>query len=205
MRKMKHKIMRINKLVFLILLFLGLNTFAQDGTAKWAIGIGGSLVDFTNSPGFEEEGVSFQIPNLTLLRYIDKGFSIGTGITFSGISKVDNFYENQYDVTMMDFFGRYDFNMSENKLVPTIIGGLGLLVKNDYQRAVSVNGGVGLTYWIFPRMGLNAQIVHRFVSEKYEQAFASHTQFSGSIVFTFAESKGKRNKRRLGLGFTTNN
>lgn len=203
-KKKSCKMMKIKSVVILVVLFLGLNTFAQDSTVKWAIGFGGSFVDFSETPGFDGEGINFQIPNLTILRYIDKGFTVGAGITFTGVSEIKNSYSNEYGVIMMDFFGKYDFGFSEEKWVPQIIGGFGLLVKDRYNRAISVNGGVGLTYWILPSIGLNSQIVHRFVSEKYESNFGSHTQFSGSLIFTFGESKGKRNKRRTGYGFTTN-
>ncbi|MEI6866265.1 hypothetical protein [Flavicella sp.] len=194
---------KIKNVVVLVLLFFGLNIFAQDSTVKWAIGIGGSFIDFSETSGFTEEAVNVQIPYLTMLRYIDYGFTVGAGITITGISEINNIYSNKYDVIMMDFFGKYDFGFYENKWVPQIIGGLGLLIKERNDRSISVNGGVGLTYWILPRMGLNSQIVHRFVSEKHESNFGSHTQFSGSLIFTFGESKGKRNKRRTGYGFTT--
>jgi hypothetical protein len=52
---------------------------------------------------------------------------------------------------------------------------------------------------------LNGQVVHRFVPVEDDENFDSHTQFSVSFLITFGESKGKRNKRRTGSGFTTNN
>jgi len=195
----------IKKSIVCVLLFFCLHTYAQDSTVKWAASVGASFVNFTDTPGFSGEGVNFQIPNLSLLRYIDKGFTVGAGITFTGISEIDHLYSNQYDVIMMDFFGKYDFNLSEEKWVPTVITGVSLLVKDRNDRAISVNLGAGLTYWVLPKMGLNAQVVHRFVPENYEQNFGSHTQISGSLIITFGESTGKRNRKRMGSGFTTNN
>ena len=185
---------RVKNIVIIVLMFWGMKNFAQDSTAKWAVSVGGSFVDFSNTEGFPGEGVNFQIPNLSLLRYIDKGFTVGVGITFTGVSKINNFYTNEYDVIMMDFFGKYDFGFTENKWIPQVIGGIGLLVKDKYDRSFSVNGGVGLTYWVLPKIGLNTQIVHRFVVEQAVENFGSHTQFSGSLIFTFGESKAKRNK-----------
>ena len=68
---------RIKNVAVLVLLILGLNSFAQDSTVKWAVGVGGSFVDFSDTPGFaaKKKGINFQIPNLTLLRYIDKGIT----------------------------------------------------------------------------------------------------------------------------------
>jgi hypothetical protein len=189
----------------IFLLFLSVSLSAQDRTVKWAAGIGMSLVDVSGKTGFEGEGVNFQIPNLSLLRHINNGFSAGMGVTFTGIPKIKNSFTNQYDFIMIDFFGKYDFNLTEERWVPNLIGGVGLLVKNKYDRASSLNAGVGITYWLFPRIGLNTQAVHRFVPEKSQENFASHTQFSGSLIFTFGESKARRNNRRNGYGFTTNN
>ncbi len=199
-----NKLYDIKTLLLIAFLAVVTTVKAQDSSIKWAATMGGSFINFSETPGFDGEGVNFQIPNLSLLYYIDNGFTVGAGITFTGIPKINNFYTNQYDVTIMDFFGKYDFGLSEEKWVPQIITGVGLLVKDKYSRAISFNAGVGLTYWLFPRVGLNGQIVHRFVSEKYEQNFAGHTQVSGSLVVTFGESTGKRNKRRTGYGFTTN-
>lgn len=196
--------LKIKSVVCLVLVLWGTCTFAQDSTTKWAATIGGSFVNLSDVDGFDGEGISFQIPNLSLLRYINNGFTVGTGVTFTGVSKINGSFTNQYDLIMMDFFGKYDFNLSENKWVPQIIAGVGLLVKDKYDRASSLNVGAGITYWVLPKMGLNAQVVRRIVSGENAINFGSHTQVSGSLVFTFGESKGRRNTKRQGSGFTTN-
>lgn len=201
----KNSNMFKKNIVLILLLFLSIHSFAQDSSVKWAVSFGGSFINFSETSGFEGEGINFQIPNVSVMRYLDKGFTIGAGMTITGISSIDGFYTNQYDVTIMDFFAKYDFGLSEEKWVPKLIGGVGLLVKDGNDRSISFNGGVGLTYWVLPKIGLNGQIVHRFVSETTNENFGSHTQVSGSLIVTFGESSGKRNKRRTGHGFTTNN
>lgn len=192
-------------IVLILLLFLSIHSFAQDSTVKWAVSFGGSFIDCTNTDGFVDEGFNVQIPNVSVMRYLDKGFTIGAGMTITGVSSINGLFINKYDVTIMDFFAKYDFGLSEEKWVPQLIGGVGLLVKDKNDRSISVNAGVGLTYWVLPKVGLNGQVVHRFVSESTYENFGSHTQVSGSLIVTFGESKGKRNKRRTGHGFTTNN
>ena len=203
---LKKNVKKFKKnIVLILLLFISIQTFSQDSTVKWAVSFGGSFIDFSDTAGFDGEGVNFQIPNVSVMRYLDKGFTIGAGMTVTAISSIDGFYTNKYDVTIMDFFAKYDFGLSEEKWVPNLIGGVGLLVKDGNDRSISFNGGVGLTYWVLPKIGLNGQVLHRFVSETTNENFGSHTQVSGSLIITFGESSGKRNKRRTGHGFTTNN
>lgn len=193
----------MKKYLAIALLIWSVSSFAQDKTVKWAGSIGGSFIRFSDPVAFPGEGVNFQIPNIAFIRYFGKGFSLGAGLSVTGISQIEGFYTNSYDFSFMDIYGRYDFNLSEEKWVPYILSGVGLLVKDKNERAMSFNAGFGLTYWLFPSIGLNGQIVHRALSQKYESYFSSHTQVSGSLIFTFGESTGKRNKRRTGHGFTT--
>ena len=195
----------MKKYLAIALLIWSVSSFAQDKTVKWAVGIGGSYIRFSDPVAFPGEGVNFQIPNIALTRYFGKGFSAGICMSITGIKEIDGFYSNDYDLTLMDFYGKYDFTLSEEKWVPYVVGGIGLLVKDKYDRASSINAGLGLTYWVLPSIGLNAQFLHRAVLSSYEDIFPSHNQVSGSLIFTFGESTGKRNKRRTGHGFTTFN
>lgn len=189
--------------ITVVLLLLSLNSFSQDETVKWAASVGASFIKFSSPVIFPGEGWSFQIPNLALTRYIGKGFSAGAGISFTSVSKIDDFYTNEYDFLMIDFLGKYDFNLSEEKFIPYLIGGLGSLTLNKNGTGVSLNAGAGLTYWVLPRMALNTQFLYRDVSTQYNDSFSTHNQVSGSLIFTFGESTGKRNKQRTGHGFTT--
>lgn len=204
MRKKSYKMKSIKGILVLVFLLSVMKSNAQDNTVKWAFGLGASFIDFSDAQGFEGEGIAVQIPNLSLLRYLGKGFTVGAGMSLSGISKTKYLYSNNYHVTMMDFYAKYDFGLSEEKWVPNLIGGFGLLVKERYNRSISLNTGVGLTYWVLPKLGLNGKIVHRFVSGESNESIGSHTQFSGSLIVTFGESQGKRNIRRTGSGFTHN-
>lgn len=187
-------------LIFIISL-MSSTGFGQSESSKWAANIGGSFIDFSGKPPFQGEGVNFQIPNLSLTRYIDQGFSAGGKLTVTGIDKIDGFYTNNYELLLIDIYGRYDFKRSEETWVPYLMSGFGMLVKDKYGRGLSFNVGTGLTYWITPSIGLNAEIVYRFVGSKYEGNFISHAQFSGGIVIPFGTRTGSRSSKRLGAGF----
>lgn len=174
---------------------------AQSESSKWAANVGGSFIDFSGKPPFQGEGVNFQIPNLSLTRYIDNGFSAGGKLTVTGIDKIDGFYTNNYDLLLIDIYGRYDFKRSEEIWVPYLMSGFGMLIKDKYGRGLSLNAGAGLTFWVFPSVGLNVEIAHRFVSSRYEGSFISHTQFSGGIVIPFGKRTGSRSNKKLGAGF----
>ncbi len=193
---------RIKTIVVLLFMFCGFKSFSQDSSVKWAAEIGGSFIDFTNVAGFPGEDLNFRITNLGLVRYINKGISLGVYGSYSGNN---NFKENESDIIMMDFFAMYDFGFTDEKWVPQILLGGGRLVKNSSDRSNSVNVGIGLVNWFSPRVGLNSQIIYRSVAEKPEEVFGSHTQFSMNLIITFGESKVKRNKRRTGSGLTKNN
>ncbi len=194
--------MRIRCTLLILVLSLATNSsFAQSESSNWALNVGGSFINFSGKPPFQGEGVNFQIPNVSITRYIDKGFSAGGKLTATGIDQIDGFYTNTYDLLLIDIYGRYDFKRSEETWVPYLMSGFGMLVKDKYGRGLSFNAGVGLTYWLFPSVGLNAEIAHRFVPSKYEGSFISHTQFSGGIVILFGARTGSRSNKRLGAGF----
>tara|TARA_B100000809_G_scaffold138551_1_gene136144 strand:- start:362 stop:955 length:594 start_codon:yes stop_codon:yes gene_type:complete len=193
----------LKKYVAIVLLVSSVSTFAQDKTKIWAAGIGGSFFITDDRVAFPKDGFNVQIPNLSLTRYMGKGFSASVKVSFTGISGIDGFFTNDHYITFMDLHGKYDFHFTENKLVPYVVGGIGLNVKDKIDRATSLNVGAGLTYWLFPSIGLNGEIVYRAVSSSDPTAFSSIPQFSASLLFTFGESTGRRNRRRTGHGFTT--
>lgn len=194
---------RVKKYLAIVLLIWSVNLLAQDKTVKWAGSVGLSVIQFSDPVAMPGEGLNFQIPNISLTRYFGKGFSAVGTITFTGVPSIKGSYTNLYDFMFLDFYGKYDFKLSEEKWVPYLLGGVGVLVKDQNRRAISFNPGLGLTYWVLPSMGLNLQVAHRVLSSEYEDVLPSHTQISGSLIFTFGESTGKRNKRRTGFGFTT--
>lgn len=193
----------VKKCLAIALLICSISISAQDKTVKWAGSIGGSFIRFSDPVAFPVEGVNFQIPNIAMTRYFGKGFSGVIGMSTTAIKSIDGFYTNDYDFTFLDFGAKYDFGFSEEKWTPYILTGIGLLVKDKNERASSLNLGAGLTYWLFPKVGLNGQLVYRSIPSKFEEDFSSFLQVSGSLIFTFGESTGKRNKRRTGHGFTT--
>jgi hypothetical protein len=201
---LNNSMISLKKYLIVVLLVISASSFAQDKTVRWAASVGGSFFLTDDRVAFPKDGFNVQVPNLSLTRYIGNGFSAGVKVSFTGIEKIEGSFTNGHYITFMDLYAKYDFNFSENKFVPYIVGGIGSNVKDKIDRAPSLNIGAGLTYWLFPRIGLNGQITRRIVSSSYAEKFSSITQFSGSLVFTFGDSRGFRNWRSTGSGFTTN-
>jgi len=188
--------------VSVVVCLFSVGVSAQSESSKWAIGFGGSFIRFSEkSAVFQKEGINFQIPNVNLTRYVYKGVSIGGGLSVTGLSKVKGVFNNKYDILSFDGYARYDFNRSNELLVPYILGGGSFLIKDWIGKSISANLGVGLTYWILPQIGINAQVVYKYVPVAFKAIFTPHTQFSGGLVFAFGQRSGRKGGRRLGSGF----
>ncbi len=188
--------------VVIIVFVCGLGASAQSESSKWAVQFGGSFIKFSeNNTAFKDEDYNFQIPNVSLTRYLTKGFSIGGGLTATGVSKIDGFFENDFNILSFDGYVRYDFNRSNEILVPYVMGGASLLVKEWTDKSISGNLGVGITYWVFPQVGINTQVLYKYVPVKFKAIFPPHTQFSGGLVFVFGQRSGRKGYRKLGSGF----
>jgi hypothetical protein len=193
--------MDIKKFSLVVVLFVAcFSLSAQNKYDKWAIGVGGSFSVFPkNSTALVGEGFSFHIPGASLTRYIKDGFSVGGDFYASGINEIKGVYENKHKVMSFGLFGRYDFKQSNKEFVPYVTAGASMLVKDLVGKAISLNFGGGATYWIFPRVGLNAQIGYRFVPSVYKNTFDSHPHVAGAIVFAIGEKSTLRT--RGGSGF----
>lgn len=192
----KHSMMKFNKLLTLFML-LSIAGFAQDKTSKWTFGLNIGVIPSVKTYPTEETVSNIQIPNININRYIYKGITLGAGLTFTGIR-----LEQELDLLMMDFYAKYDFNQSENKIVPFVVAGPSLLFDVPAARSYALHLGGGIHYWLWPSVALSAQLQHRYIVAS--NTLDSHNQIFVGALFSFNESKGKRNKRRKGYGFTTN-
>lgn len=186
--------MFLKKVVFcLFFVLVSYNSLAQNSENKWALGIGGGAIDFAPQEHlFPDEDYSLQIPSVNLTRYLNNGFSVGGGLTLTALQKVDGLFANTYNLLFVDMFARYDFNTAKNRLVPYAQLGGGGLVKEWTERALSINLGVGATYWLTHRFGLNVEVAYRNVPALYDNIFDSHTQFSGRLIISLDQHTHKR-------------
>lgn len=60
----------------------------------------------------------------------------------------------------------------------------GTFVKTDTKRTPTLNFGLGNTYWLTERLGIQAEMIYKF-SEKRFESMQSHFQFKLGFVFNF--------------------
>ncbi|WP_139957355.1 hypothetical protein [Flavicella sediminum] len=186
-------------LVGVVVLFFCFGANAQKKNDKWVLGLGGSFIKFSEtSTAFPGESFNFQIPNIFITRYIQDGFSVEGGVTLPVLKGVTNLYSNKFEIMSIDAYGSYDFKRSEEIFVPRVMLGASLLIKDLVSKAIFLDVGVGATYWLTSRVGLNSKIVYKQLVAGGSATFDSHMQFSGALVFSLSDY---RKRTRRGAGF----
>ena len=159
---------------------------SQNYDNKWVAGISGSLVIFdNNSLG---ESYNSQLPKINISRYLFSGFSLDGSLTLSGLGDVDGLYSNRFSYNSIDGYIRYDFNLSDNNLVPYIALGASFIgapstIKNSNATS-TLNIAFGGTFWVTHHWGLNAQYTYKFSPELYT-SMVNHTQLTAGLVYSF--------------------
>jgi len=157
---------------------------SQNYDNKWVIGTSGSLVIFdNNSLG---ESYNSQLPKINISRYLFSGFSLDGSLTLSGLGDVDGLYSNRFSYNSIDGYIRYDFNLSDNNLVPYIALGASFIgAPSTKENATStLNIAFGGTFWVTHHWGLNAQYTLKFSPELYT-SMVNHTQLTAGLVYSF--------------------
>lgn len=181
----------MNKNVFFLVIALLLSSTiikAQNEDNKWVVGVSGALTSFGNKGTVHlMERYNLQVPKINIARYLFKGLTLDGAMSLSAINEVPGFYGNAFSYFSMDLTLRYDFNQSDENLVP-YLGVGGSLVGAPSTRPGSnmtstVNFGGGGTFWFSPRFGLNAQILYKISPDKF-QSMISHSQLSVGLVFS---------------------
>jgi hypothetical protein len=159
---------------------------SQNYDNKWVIGTSGSLVIFdNNSLG---ESYNSQLPKINISRYLFFGFSLDGSLTLSGLGDVDGLYSNRFSYNSIDGYIRYDFNLSDNNLVPYIALGASFIrapsTKENANATSTLNIAFGGTFWVTHHWGLNAQYTYKFSPELYT-SMVNHTQLTAGLVYSF--------------------
>ena len=173
-----------------ILMCVSFTCFAQNKQDKWVVGVSASFVNFGDSgQNSVKERFNFQVPKINVSRYIFHGLTLDAGLTLSALSELDGFYENAFNYFSVDGNIRYDFNLSDENLVPyigfgaSIVGGPETIP--DSKATGTLNFSFGGTFWISPQWGLNVQGTYKYSPEEYE-SMASHSQISAGLVYSLS-------------------
>jgi len=206
---MKH----LNKLFIAALMFAGVTSQAQDSNNQWAVSFGANAVDTkisavgNDSPKFiqlsnAEENWNF-LPSVTYLsvsKYVGDGFSFGlTG----SVNKIDKWVTRDTNTLATDlitnpgdlsYYGidgmiKYSFlEMIGTKWFdPSLQVGGGYTFLGDAS-AGTVNGGLGLTFWLSEQVGLQLQSTykHSFDDTRVSDFdVPTHMQHFAGITFKF--------------------
>jgi len=176
----------IKKISLILLLLISTYSSSQNKENKWVIGVSSSLVVFqNNSLG---ESYNSQLPKINLSRYLFPGFSIDGSVTLSALSEVGGLVNNQFNYNSLDGYVRYDFNLSDNNLVPYLAVGASLIgapsTIENASTTSTLNIAFGGTFWITHHWGLNGQYTYK-VSPELSTSMVNHTQLTAGLVYSF--------------------
>ena len=202
----------LNKLFVAALMFVGVASQAQDSNNPWAFSFGVNAVD-TRVSAHENFGTQFQeyfnvkenfniLPSVSYVnvsKYVGDNFSIGLTGSVNKIDKWsvnpaggDNSYVvNPGDLTYyaVDGLVKYSFmDMIGSKVIdPSAHVGGGYTFFGDAS-AGTVNGGLGLTFWMSENVGLQVQSTykHSFDDTRAPNVdVPSHLQHFVGLTFKF--------------------
>jgi outer membrane protein OmpA-like peptidoglycan-associated protein len=199
----------LSRLFFVAVLLISFSTtYGQDKNNPWAVTIGINAVDAYPVGEDAPQGDYFDeyfnvedhwniIPSISTIsvsRYLSDGFTFtATG----SINRIDKFGSNvdpisgaetTNKVDDLSYFGidgrvSYSFMklINSNKLDPSLGIGGGYTWLDEIG-AGTLNGSLGLTYWINEKIGVNAQSTYKHAFEDY---LPKHFQHSVGVTFKF--------------------
>lgn len=206
---MKH----LNKLFVAMLMLAGLSSQAQDSNNPWAVSFGVNAVDTRVSAASKLEDQFSQYFNakdnwniLPAVSFVSVSKHIGGNFTFGvtgSMNKITKFvlprvnngpYEviNPGDLNYYAVDGVITYSLmnliNSKKLDPSINFGGGYTWLGDESSAGTLNGGLGLTYWISEFVGLSYRTTYKHSFEDSRADMPSHTQHFAGLTFKFGGS-----------------
>lgn len=168
------------------LLFVCMHIYSQEKLPKWAVGVGGSIVSFTEkvAPNVADKN-QLQIPNLDISVAFSSGISINAGVSFS---VAETIFENEFHYSSYNASVRYNFKKYEEKITPyvglgaSLIADPGIVPGSRMSYTGDLMGGV--IFWVAPRFGINTEIVYKHSPGSFEN-MKSHSKFSLGLVYSF--------------------
>ena len=175
----------VMKKYLVLILLISFATNAQNNENKWVVGVSGSLVRFSNVNRVKDWH-NFQAPKINIARYLFSGLTVDAGVTLNAID-IYPFVTNEFSYNSFDGNLRYDFNLSNNHLVPYLTVGASIVgppstIQNSKSSGV-LNVGLGGTFWVSSHWGLNTQISYKHSSEKI-YSMTAHKQLTVGVVYS---------------------
>ena len=165
------KDMRTTVIIIFLLAFT-IHIKSQNIQQKWTAGISlaGAKYTYIGPPVVEVS------PRLNISRYIFKGLSLDMGFAKDVIGDTQTY-------TTFDGSFRFDFGQSNYNVVPYILIGASSLKGKVITG--TMNLGVGNTFWLSSKYGLNFQLINKY-SKDIIQSQRSHLYPSLGLVYSFS-------------------
>ena len=188
----------LSRLLFVLLIVTGLNNaYAQDENNPWAVSIGINAVDIYPVGEEAPQGDYFDeffnatdhwnivpvLSTITVSRYIGDNFTFGVSGSVNKIDKFGDAGVNDLAYYAADGIISYDVGNALNtgKIDPYVAVGGGYTWV-DKIGAGTLNGSLGLNYWLSEQLGLTWQTTYKHAFEDY---LPKHFQHSLGATFTF--------------------
>ncbi|MFC5047844.1 OmpA family protein [Aquimarina hainanensis] len=201
---MKH----LSRFLVASLLVLGLSTTnAQDQNNPWAVSIGVNAVDiFPTGGDLPVQGEIFDeyfnandhwnilpsVSKLSVGRYIGSGFSFTAEGSVNKISNWGELNGEDQSVDDLSYYaldGRFSYSFKDAlkaKWFDPYLGVGGGYTWIDEIGVGTVNGSLGINFWLTENLALNVQSTYKHVLEDYEVSNYPPTHFQHSAGLTFA-------------------
>ena len=164
------------KVIIIFLLAFTIHVKSQNKQQKWTAGISLAGAKYTLEAGKIVGGqVAFQVPRINISRYIFKGLSLDFGFA-TALGDTQTY-------TTFDGSLRFDFGQSNYNVVPYILIGASSLKGKVITG--TMNLGVGNTFWLSSKYGLNFQLIYKY-SKDIIQSQRSHLYPSLGLVYSFS-------------------
>lgn len=200
----------LSRLLFVAVLLVGFATVdAQDKNNPWAFEIGTNAVDFwpvgddLPQGGFLDEFFNANdhynflpfLSRIEVSRYLDEGFTfsvagsvnrinkVGEKLVLGGLGATEVNRVNDLTYYAVDGTVTYSFKdlINSNKIDPYLgVGGGYTWIENI--GAGTLNGALGVKYWISDKVALNARTSYK---HSFEDRLLTHWQHSFGMVFKF--------------------
>lgn len=180
----------LSRLFFALLLVLSFNANAQDDNNPWKISIGANAVDLypvgENAPLGEYFDEFFNaedhwnilpsISSLSVSRYLSDGFTITAAGTINEISKIGDASADDLTYYALDGTVSYSFaDLIKSNSIDPYLGVGGGYTWVDEIGAGTLNGTLGLNYWLSENVGVTAQTSYKHAFEDYLPKHWQHT------------------------------
>lgn len=161
-------------------------TFVMVKTVKsqnnFDFGLSTSVIKFSdNSARIIGDKHLFLAPVFDLTYNINEQFSLNAEVAFTTINNI-GIMSNSINYSSYGISGRYQLDYF-NKFKPYVFVG-GSFVKAEEKRTPTLNFGIGNSYWLNDRFGINTQVIYKFSENRFE-SMRSHFQFTVGVVYNF--------------------